>query len=111
MKPSNVQVLMLRDLNHGIPRGKYRKYLATDERIKKLEFTRSMSSSQVKTVISEGFKHLPGFSEFVLLEADSHGQLHMSKNQKPDGQYIIESARRRSGAIYLCENKVCTYKD
>lgn len=107
MKPSQVQVLMLEDPDRGIPRGKFRKEITANERIKKLEFRRNMSSSEVKNVVLRGFQHLPSLVGFTLLEADHHGRLHVSENQNPDGQYIIESARRRHGPVYLCDKEVC----
>jgi hypothetical protein len=91
-KPSNVQVLMLDNPDDGIPRGKYRKEMAANERIKKLEFRRSMSSLDVKSIVLQNLKHLPAIVGFTLLEADHHGKLYRSKNQNPDGQYIIESS-------------------
>lgn len=38
---------------------------------------------------------------FTLLEADQGEKLHPSKNQEPNGEYMIVDARRRCGPIYL----------
>lgn len=87
---SKVQVLFVDELDCSIPCGKYRKELAASD--KKLEFVQNMLSLGVKSTMLEGFKHLPGFTNFTLLEADQSGKLNVSNTQEPDGQYIIESA-------------------
>ena len=109
MKPSKVQLIMVNNPDQGIPRGKSRRELVAEERIKKIDFRRNMSSLEVKNIIVQGFKHLPAFTGFTLLEADQQGKLHSSGNQQPDGEYIIESARRRSGPVYLCDKEVRIY--
>lgn len=49
----------------------------------------------------QGFSHLQNLVGFTLLEAGQGGKLHPSKNQEPDGEYMIVDARRKSGPIYL----------
>ena len=77
-----------------VPRGKSRKVLDHNERVKKIEFRREMSSLEVKNSILRGFKHLEDLSGFTLLEADQSGKLTQSANQTPNGEYIITDARR-----------------
>ena len=105
-KPSNIQLVMVLDPSSGVPKGKSRKILEKQERVRKVEFRREMSFYEVQNCIFQGFSHLQNLVGFTFLEADQGGKLHPSKNQEPDGEYMIVDARRRCGPIYLHPNLV-----
>lgn len=100
-KPSKVQIVMVFDPSNGVPKGKSRKMLEDQERIQKVELRREMSFHEVQNCVLRGFSHLQNLVGFTLLEAGQVGKLHPSKNQEPDGEYMIVDARRKSGPIYL----------
>ena len=107
-KPSNVIVILVSDPS-VVPRGKSRKKLEHDERVKKIEFRREMLSFEVKNLVLRGFKHIENLVGFTLLEADQGGKLHPSGNQAPNGEYIIVDARRKNGPIYIHPTLVSNY--
>ena len=80
---------------------KVRSELKNECRIQNLKFKRSMTPSQVKSVIIDGFRHIHGFSRFQYLENTSNS-LSISPNQEFDGAAVVG----RRGALYLCEMQV-----
>ena len=95
------EVVVMKEFRNVVPIKKFRSELKNERRIQNLKFKRSMTPSQVKSVIIDGFRHIHGFSRFQYLENTSNS-LSISPNQEFDGAAVVG----RRGALYLCEMQV-----
>ena len=98
-KPSKVTVMYLHDTQICPPKGKHKKELQSTGRHKKLEFTRYMSSVQVKSVIKRGFKEV-SLESFTYLVVDG-STLTLDPVQDQDGDMLITSAAAKKGILYI----------
>lgn len=106
-KPSKVTVVLVEDYGKGVPRGKYRTILQKSGRIAKLEFTRTMSSRQVQSVIARGFKQLSlSGVTFLKCSEESTTCLVPDTCQDKDGVSLIDDAQSRKGIVYATDSTV-----
>ena len=82
------------------PKGKHKKELQSTGRHKKLEFTRYMSSLQVKNVLKRGFKEV-SLESFTYLVVDGSNTLTVDPVQDQDGDLLITSAAAKKGILYI----------
>ena len=99
-KPSKVSVIVVEDLNKGVPKGKYHKELEQSELKVMLEFHRYMSSIQIRNAILRAFKHLALQSFQYLLRKDKTS-LVLNTDQSQDGNKIINLIWAAKGCLYL----------
>ena len=91
--------MYLHDTQICPPKGKHKKELQSTGRHKKLEFTRYMSSLQVKNVIKRGFKEV-SLESFTYLVVDG-STLTFDPVQDQDGDMLITSAAAKKGILYI----------
>ena len=96
-RPTNVKVLILKSFSSFIPRGKPRNLLRQEGREITLQFRRSMKHDEVKDTIIRGFPALQNMEGWSYLACDSDHRLSVSKNQKLDGNDVIN----RKGCLYI----------
>ena len=97
-RPTNVKVVVLPKLLPAIPKGVRRSQMCKGGRIKSLLFKRSMSCSEVRSVIRRGFSHL-GLEKWKYLESSRNNILSVSECQEIDGGVVVT----RKGCLYVCE--------
>ena len=95
-KDSAVTVVMLKNYQTRVPRGEYRKYLANNNRVQKININRNMAPEEVREKILLAFK----CTSFEYLECAKGGYLLKAIGQNLTSQLAIE----RRGALYLCED-------
>ena len=76
-----------------VPIKKFRSELNNERRIQNLKFKRSMTPSQVKSVIIDGFRHIHGFSRFQYLE---------NTCQSPPTKSLMELLLLVEGELFIC---------
>ncbi|KAF3980805.1 MAG: hypothetical protein HFP76_00190 [Methylococcales symbiont of Iophon sp. n. MRB-2018] len=104
VKPSklNLAFLRARRVPTTIPRGKHRKDLVTNGRIRKVDFTREMSAQVVKNTIITAFSELQDFnSSYNILSQSQDGRLTLADNQYPSGVQFVDKALKHRGNVYL----------
>ncbi len=101
-KPSIITIVLIEDKRRVVPKGKYRSALNDNGRIKRVEFTRGMSSEDVKKSVKAAF---PGLSLPIFLECEVTQCLVMTDNQELDGSELIASAHKRKGSVYIVEGQ------
>ena len=100
VKPSKVSVVVVQDVSKGVPKGKYYKELKQSECVGKVELTRVMSVTQVKSAITRTFSHLP-LEAFTYLECTNKVILSINPDQNQDGNKIITSSQTSKGPLYV----------
>lgn len=103
VKPSKLTIIALReqDVKRGVPRGKYRQSLATEDRVQKLEFHRNMTPLEVQNILIRGFQSIK-LGQYRVLTVDSTGLLVDNDNQSPGGDALISDAQKRK-CVYICD--------
>ena len=98
-KPYKRSVVVLRGYTHVIPAAGTRKKLKESGRIKKLEFTRNMSSHDVKhTLAQDFFASTPSF-----LKCQDNKLIVFPLKNYPDGE-VLEMSSKES--VYFVQNVV-----
>ena len=100
-KPKMVSFVLLARFQAIVPRGKARKKLVGDSRIKKVQIRRSMSSQQVHDIIVAEFAEFEKVSSFHFLCTGKDNALDVFSKQELDGCEVVELAG--SGSVYLVE--------
>jgi len=100
-KPTVIEVFILPSCQNKIPRGTERKNLKDSEKCKKITIYRQMSELEMKNTILREFSHIPGFTDFILLECEANNTLKQSMHQLT-GLIAVE----RRGALHLCEKRL-----
>ena len=100
VKPKSITAVFLESKLPKVPRGRSRKKLEIDGRIKKLFLRRSMSSVEVKQAIFNCFS-LAKDKEIVFLKSNSDNSLEVNSNQLLTGNEAINVAG--CGSLYLVE--------
>lgn len=96
-RPVNINVVLLKNYVYLIPKGKARKKLINEGRIRNVAFTRDMSRESVKEKISSAFET----SDYTILACDTLSQSLVKGEQDLDGEGVIG---RRGCQYRLCEN-------
>ncbi len=91
----SVNIVMLKRYASTIPKGKARKELLAEGRIRSISVTRDMTNCQLRNKILRAFEVV----SFSFLQVDSAGRLLKIDNVSFDG----ESAVKRRGSLYVCE--------
>ena len=97
-RPTNVEVVVMPKLLPAIPKGVRRSQMCKGGRIKSLLFKRSMTCSEVQSVVRRGFSHL-GLEKWKYLESSRNNILSVSECQEIDGGVVVA----RKGCLYICE--------
>ena len=98
-KAASVRVVMLKNFTKALPKGKRRRVLSSQGRMKTVKLVRSMTALQVKNIILRAYEDLK-LTTFVVLDTTESGH-HLIKADDQDMNG--ESAIRRRGCLHLCE--------
>ena len=102
IKPSKLTLVLLTGKESTIPRGRHRKLLETRGRIVKVEFSREMSTQEVKNRIISTFRQQEDFNvAYRILCQGQDGKLSSSPVQSPNGDMFVENALKHRGNVYL----------
>lgn len=101
LKPTNINLTIVKDPSKGVPRGKCRKGLMeNDDTCVKVPLVRSMSSDLVRSIFKDELVSR-SIADYKLLECDGQ-QLVEASEQSPCGSDIIDSALKRKGkTVYI----------
>ncbi len=109
-KVSKITLILIEDKRRIVPKGKYRKGLEDNGRIKKTEFRRDMTSLQVKNKIKTVFSQFSLFNpSFLTCEEGSTLCLECDGNQNPDGNQVVDSVQSRKGTLYIMESTLVSH--
>lgn len=110
-KPSNITLFLTEDKRRVVPKAIYRTALTDNGRIKKADFRRVMSSSEVSTVIETTFRNFSLAHPIFLKCDDGNTQcLVEDDNQHPDGNQLIDYCHPRKAALYIVAGSTyCKY--
>lgn len=103
IKPKILTVVLLAKKPEFVPKGHLRKKLTKSGRIQKIEFKRSMTSSEVKSVIGEGFSGFETESA-QFLRCGKDNIMLVSEEQALSGDSVINLAGQ--GSLYLTQKRV-----
>lgn len=109
-KPSKLNVILLKDYPLWIPKGKGRKEIDKEGRLKQMRVIREMSSRQVKEEIMTQFVDF-SLTSFIVFESTPSGRLIKAENQSPSGTSLVEGVCKRKVPLYIFSSspeKVCT---
>ena len=95
-RPVTMKVVLVKNYSSRIPKGRARKKLINNERIRAMKFTRDMSNEDVKAKILGAFK----IKDYTVLACDTLSQSLMKGEQEISGEDVIG----RRGCLYLCEH-------
>ena len=98
-KPNKIAVILVVNLEKGVPKGKYRRHLKSDGNELTIEVKRNMSAKQVKNCILREFS----IGDYQVLCSTQDGKLTVAANQQPSGDYVIENICKRKFPFYICE--------
>lgn len=104
IKPKNISVVLLREKPHFVPKGHLRKKLKERGRIAKLEFKRSMTSSEVRSLIVDAFSGFEGTESAQFLCCGQNNHMLLNEQQDLDGDSAITLAGQ--GSLYLTQKKI-----
>lgn len=117
VKSSKLTLTLLSAGSSVIPRGKQRKALQNESRMKTVEFSREMSSRVVRNKIITAFAEQKDFhSTYSILSQGQNGKLVVADNQYPTGEQFVGSALKHKGNVYLtpmkkvCESEIRVYR-
>ena len=96
-RPAKIEVVLLPEVYHVVPKGKPKKQLIAEGRKKTLTFRRSMSAVEVRNVIIRGFVEFQ-LREWVYLKTSQNNRLEVSQDQLL-GKDVVD----RKGCLYICE--------
>ena len=100
----NVAVCRLPKFTPFIPKGKVRSNLKESEPLQTVWLTRAMTTSDVKSIISEAYPNLS--SSWSYLETGQDNRFEEPQLQFPDGSSMCS----RRGCLYIVDKLVCGKK-
>ena len=101
VKPKTITFVVMNQQQSTVPKGRARKKLLAEGRIKKLAITRSMSVQSIRKCIKEAFSELKLSVSMVFMCTGTDNILEVFAKQDLDGSEVIELAG--SGSVYLTE--------
>lgn len=99
-RPCKVEVLLLPEVYDVVPKGKKKKQLTAEGRIKTLTFRRSMNAIEVRNVIMRGFVEFQ-LREWVYFTTSQNNRLEVSQDQ-----FVGKDVVDRKGRLYICEKVI-----
>lgn len=100
-KPKTVSFVLLKQFQSVVPKGKSRKKVLGDGRIKKVQIRRSISVQQIRAIIITEFAEFENASSFLFLCTGKDNAVEVFSKQELDGCEVAELAG--SGSVYLVE--------
>ena len=100
IKPVTLKVMAIGRFTRAIPRGRHKNKSKAEQTEHKVMITRTMTSLEVKTAISDEFRHLE-IEDYEILQSDRGGRLTLAENQLPDGATLAEGIIKRKAVLYI----------
>ena len=103
-KLRSVTIVLLDTPVSVVPKGKARRALEQNGRVRKAKIHRSMSASDIREVVCKTFSNLPCARKAKFMCCGQDNYLRFMSNQDLSGDEVVKLAG--SGSVYMCEVSV-----
>lgn len=104
MKMKTVTVVLLKEKPAVVPKGRSRTKLRDSGRVKKLQFKRCTTVSEVRSIITGAFSEFEDIATAQYLHCGQDNIMVVNENQELDGSDLIDLAGQ--GSLYLTQKRV-----
>ncbi len=108
MKPTIVTLMIIQDVEKGVPRGAYKDFLIKNDKTVSVRLHREMSSTEVRSRLKKTLQ--PHVEDYTILGCCGT-KLIICSEQQPSGATLIQSALKRRGSTVYVTKKIIEISD